>query len=414
VNKLFLRIYMPLALGLIATILVSALIAFHFGPARARDYHMRTLNELRNRIVAEPGVTPARVHEIAEEMGVDAETVPLPPHGAGGPPPMPEPGFLFMQGLPDGMGFLVKVPVYPEQGRFMGRYSIWLFVTVLLAAQGIVLMLSLGPLRRRMRALDGAARRIGSGDLSARVGAPHDGDLLDSLGETFDSMAGRIQELVASHQELLGSVAHELRTPLARIRFALELLRGSGSVGDAAGIDAMERDVTALDALLTELLTFNRISRTDRLDTGPIDLSVLVGEAMEIEGFAFPGIEYSVEGSATLAGDARLLERALSNVIRNAFAHASSRVHVALSSAHGRVEAVVEDDGPGFDRNLQERLGKPFTKGPDSTGSGLGLATAESIAALHGGSVEYGKAVIGGARVRLMLPVDQGRRTSGA
>jgi two-component system sensor histidine kinase RstB len=267
-------------------------------------------------------------------------------------------------------------------------------------------MTSLRPLKKRLSRLEGAAAAIASGDLAARVNTAEQGDLVDSLGRTFNEMAGRIQALISSHQELLGMVAHEIRTPLARMRFALELLKDSANTTDDSRLARMEEDLSSMDMLLTELLAFNRLSRSDRITVAPLDLEVVASEVAAAEGWSRPEIELGIEGSAVCRADAGLVARALSNLVRNAVKHASGRVRISLSMEGGHACASVADDGPGFDPMLAGKLGRPFVKDPASTGSGLGLAIVERVAALHGGWVEYARASEGGACVRLCLPLE--------
>jgi signal transduction histidine kinase len=297
----------------------------------------------------------------------------------------------------------VEIPLLPAGRGGLQRLVFWVFLLLLVASAAVVLMLSLRPLRRRMGRLERVVGDLASGNLSARVPTASPGDLVDSLGGSFNRMADRIQALVASHQELLGMVAHEIRTPLARMRFAMELLKDSCDPGDTR-ITRMERDLESLDSMLAELLAFNRLSRAEVPVRTPVELADLAAEALALESWRDRGVESAVEGSAVVGGDRAMLLRALSNLVRNALAFASSRIRIVIAGSGGEVAVTVEDDGPGFDPSVAGRLGKAFVKHVDSPGSGLGLAMVERIAALHGGRVEYGRAHGGGALVRLVLP----------
>jgi len=394
------RIYLPLAVVIIVVVAISALFVFRVLPSRAEEYSRRRLQEFRGRIEAVPDATPERVMAMSDSMGMDARIVLMGPSAPPSRPPEPGPGRVLLPGFISERGFAVEVPLLPPGRRLLGRGPIWIFIGILLAAEGLVLLLSLGPLRKRLGQFEAATSRLGAGDLGVRVPASEDGDILDSMGATFNSMAGRISDLVRSHQELLGSVAHEIRTPLARIRFALELIRESGSVPDNR-IQAMERDLTSLDSLLAELLAYNRLSRIETLDAETVDLAALATEAASAESWSRQGVSFAVAGGATVTADRRMLGRAVANLVRNAFRHASSKVVVSIGSSGGETWIEVGDDGQGFGSDMRDRLGRPFAKGPGSAGSGLGLATVERVAALHGARVDYGTAPEGGASVRM-------------
>ncbi len=401
-NRLFLRIYLPLAATILVVLAVAFLIAFRLIPEKTSSHNRVVLTEFRDSLLALEPPSPERILELAGRMGIEADLYPKPAPGSMEPPPAPRAGRIFLPGLPRELPFVVEVNLLPRGGSF-GRLVFLVFVGLLVVSTGAVLMLSLLPLRRRLRRLEQAAAAIGTGDLSTRVPASGDGDLVDSLGETFNSMAGRIEDLLASHRDLLGSVAHEIRTPLARMRFALELLREGTDAGDGR-ISRMEADLEALDSLLGELLAYNRLTRTDSLSRERFDLADAASEIADSECWTRQDVETTVSGSAEVLADRRLVSRAVANLVRNAVRHASSRVLVRTGRMPGGSFVEVSDDGGGFDPAVLPRLGEPFVRHAGSPGSGLGLAMVTRIAALHGGSVEYGKAQEGGALVRLFLP----------
>lgn len=403
-NRLFLRIYLPLAATILLVLGVAFLFAFWIVPERAGEYYRNTLVEFRERIVSLGSPGEGEILAVADSMGISARIIRPHDPRPGMPAPPPRPGHIILQGLPGEWGLIVEVPVFPGGRHGPNRYTPLLFVILLVLAEGAVLMTSLKPLRKRLSRLEDAAASIASGDLSARVRTEAGGDIVDSLGKTFNGMADRIQALISSHQELLGMVAHETRTPLARMRLSLELVRDGGGAADAARLGAMEEDMSRMDALLTELLAFNRLSRTDGTSTSRIDLGILASEVADSEKWSRPEVEIRVEGGAGCTADRSMIARALSNVVRNAVRHASGSVLVSIVRSAGGVGITVTDDGPGFDPSLLGRLGKPFVKGPGGTGSGLGLAIVERIASLHGGSVEYSNSPGGGASVRILLP----------
>jgi signal transduction histidine kinase len=413
-NRLFWKIYIPVALCLLITILVAGFLAFRAVPQAMRDYQRRTLENFRNVLLTQPHpLTEARAIFLADSLGVHAEFIPIGPHHPlEGPSSVPRPGRVFLPAMPREFPFLVEVELMPPEHEQRRQRLYLLYILSLLAVEGIVLYLALLPLRRRMRKLERATSQIGQGRLGTRVETRRDGDLIDSLGGSFNSMAERIEQLVSSHQELLSSVAHELRTPLARIGLALEMVRESSDSDRASReekLARMEKDLAALDRLVSELLEYNRLGRHDSaLEITSVDLGQLAREVSDTESWGRDDeITLSITGSGFAKGDRRKLARAIGNLIRNACRHARSRVDVSISEARDMVVLAVGDDGPGIPQELRDRLGEPFVKGEGSGSgrTGLGLAIVFRIARLHGGSVSVGQSSAGGAEVALLLPL---------
>ncbi|MBD3369377.1 HAMP domain-containing protein [Candidatus Fermentibacteria bacterium] len=402
-RKLFVKVYLPLAICIVLTLILSAYVAFKIVPRHIRDYQRRTLESFRDRLVSTEPLTIEKARSIADSMDITARFVPV--RGPDRRLPRPRPGSVFLPGLPHSLPFQVEVSLTPfERGRPLFRNAFWLFILVLLLTEGAVLYLALFPLRKKLRRLRWAADNLGEGNLGIRIPAKSKGDILDSVGHTFNQMAQRIQDLVDSHRQLLGSVAHELRTPLARLSLSLELLRDTGGM-EPAKMDRMERELHNLDRLVTELLDYNRLQRKDSVSRETVDLAEVAEEMVQAETWARTEIEVAVSGSARCLGDRHLLARALANLARNAIRHAESRVEVGLAIEDDRAVVTVSDDGPGYGVEDVTKLSRPFVKGPSSEGPGLGLTIVRRIAGLHGGALSLGRSdSLGGAKARLELP----------
>ncbi len=318
----------------------------------------------------------------------------------GRPPERPPPGHIFFPATRE-FPYFTDVSTFPAS-RGPARH-ILTFILLLVVAEGLVLYLALRPLQKRVTRLDWAAREFGSGNLGSRILERKKGDQIDSLGRTFNKMAEQIESLVNSHHDLLGSVAHELRTPLARMELALELIRDNPEAGEEK-LDRMEMDLKSLDNLVSELLTFNKLGRLDTVSREEVDLSQLCSEVTQTEIWGRLDITITLDGSASCMVDRTLLARAIGNLVRNAVRYAESSVSVTVSSADGECSIEVADDGKGFHPAVLERAGDPFVKGPGSKGAGLGLAIASRIARLHGGSLRTANGLDGGARAWLLLP----------
>jgi two-component system OmpR family sensor kinase len=288
---------------------------------------------------------------------------------------------------------------------------VWLLALVALAvavgAYPIVRRLT-----KRLEGLQDGVERWGQGDLSHRL--PEEGrDEVAFLAQRFNIAAERVQALLVAHKTLLANASHELRSPLTRIRMGLELMgdraRAPGTeVPSLDWKDEISRNIRELDQLIDEILL------ASRLDASPIDIGTL--EPVDLVGLcaeecAQADAELDVPGGQTtlmVQGVARLLHRAVRNLLDNARRHAASDVHLSLQLAGAQTVIRVCDRGPGVPPDLRERIFEPFYRLPGASerdgGVGLGLALVKSIAQRHGGSVRCEDRPGGGACFVLELP----------
>lgn len=268
-------------------------------------------------------------------------------------------------------------------------------------------------LHKSLKKIENVAHRFVAGDLTARLRLP--GVLaMENIASAFNYMAEKTQGLINSQKDLLNSVAHEIRTPLSRIRFSLAMLREkTKSFEDGLHhIDDIETDITEVSDLVDEILTYQRFER-DRLSNEPlsrIDLVALLKETASREGT--PGLTLTMRSPETcrmFSCEPRYLGRALRNLVRNALRYGKSHVDVILEAHDSGVRIHVDDDGPGIPPSEAERIFDPFyrldqSRGRDTGGFGLGLSIAWRIARWHGGSVSLSNSPLGGARFSLDLP----------
>ena len=273
----------------------------------------------------------------------------------------------------------------------------------LLALAGVaaVWMASGRVARRLARPLDElseVARRLGSGDLSARASEScQQPDEIGLVAEAINDMAARIEKLLAEQRELLATVSHELRTPLARVRIISELARDGGA--SQRTFDDLDREVVEMDALVGQLLASSRLE-FGQLVHRPLSLRDVATRALERAGL--PAELLTLEASSdALEGDPTLLQRALANLFDNARKHAGGADAFRVTSEGGQVRFEVLDRGPGVPADPQALFLK-FRKGEGGadSGLGLGLALVKRIAEAHGGTVlarnrEGGGAVFG-------------------
>src|SRR5690606_17907228 len=203
---------------------------------------------------------------------------------------------------------------------------------------GLTVYLLVRQLEQRLSELERAATRIASGNLEVRV--PDAGtDSVGRLAAAFNDMARHLQRLLAVQREIVSAVAHELRTPVARLRFGLEM---AGEASDAATrakyLDGMDTDIEDLDRLVDEMLAYTRLERgSPALAFSAVDLSALVdqviGELAPLR--AQVRVERgecvsAADGGSWAEAEPHYLRRALSNLLTNAMRHAETRVQVSF------------------------------------------------------------------------------------
>jgi two-component system OmpR family sensor kinase len=256
--------------------------------------------------------------------------------------------------------------------------------------------------------LSRVADDFGAGQLTARAVMPRSASIYP-LAERMNAMAARIEQLLEAQRNLLHSVSHEIRTPIARLEFGLELLRSAaGNPALEPRIAAMEQDLTELNALVGELLGMTRLDSGQPLQRQPFGLAAALREC--IAGLP-PGAAIDLciaDDVGTLDGDARLLMRAAGNLVGNARKYAAGKVTVSAVRLADCVEIAVDDDGPGIPPEEREHIFEPFyrldrSRDRNTGGFGLGLSIARKAVALHGGTLHVENSPLGGARFVMRL-----------
>jgi signal transduction histidine kinase len=234
-------------------------------------------------------------------------------------------------------------------------------------------------LTRRIERLQAAVESLGKGELSARVSV-EGRDEVARLADSFNRAAARIEALVGAHRSLLANASHELRTPLARIRMAVELMKADADAQRKAGL---AHDIAELDALIEEILTASRLDAAPALVAENVDLLGLAAEeCARYDGVALDGEPVSVRG------DARLLRRAVRNLLENALRHGAPPVQVTVKPSPAGATVRVQDAGARIADPA--KIFEPFYRGRgEGAGAGLGLSIVRQIARLHGGEVSY-------------------------
>lgn len=254
----------------------------------------------------------------------------------------------------------------------------------------------------RLERLQASVQSWGRGDLSARV-AVEGKDEVASLATSFNEAAGQIEALVDAQKRLLANASHELRSPLARIRMAVELMQGQPS---PALREELVRNIGELDQLIDEVLLASRLDAPagEALVQEALDLKAIVADEC-----ARAGAVLEAE-PATVTGDQRLLRRVVRNLLENARRYGGGTpVTVTMGVTGGRVLLDVCDRGPGVPEHERENIFTAFYRLPGASeregGVGLGLALVRQIARRHNGDVVCLARDGGGSCFRVTLPL---------
>ncbi len=355
------------------------------------------------------------------------------------PSRIPGQGVEFRVPMKDGSVLSIQIPPRPRQLGEPVPARPWLRgqngFFWLLAAVAMAVAVGTYPvvrhLTRRLENLRKGVERLGGGDLSARVNE-EGSDEVAFLARRFNEAAQQVQALVQSHKSLLANASHELRSPLARIRMALEL---SGPVANPLLADELKRNIAELDLLIDEILLASRLDAHEA-EVGTVEAVDWVGLAAEecarvdaelVVQAAVDGVasEDDIARQLVSQGIPKLLRRAVRNLLENARRHSGKSdsagqdgprnitVNLQYQAAQARQPACVvlsvSDKGPGVPASERERIFQPFYRLPGASerdgGVGLGLALVKSIVQRHQGSVHCEANPGGGARFVLRMPV---------
>jgi two-component system sensor histidine kinase RstB len=274
------------------------------------------------------------------------------------------------------------------------------------------------PVWRDLEAMRQTARALGEGQFEARAPAARS-SAFELLAETLNGMAERIQRLIATQKELSSAISHELRTPIARMRFALEMLAETDERDERERLwRMMEADLDELDSLIDSSLTYARFEREQPdLHLTPVELAPWLEEEVEAVRILGRSLELSVDTSNLPATqfvelDRKSMPYAVKNLLRNAIKYAKARIVVSAEVSGDRILLHVDDDGIGIPPEERERVFSAFTRLDRSRdratgGYGLGLAIARLVLEQHGGGASADQSPLGGARFTLSWPLLQ-------
>lgn len=310
---------------------------------------------------------------------------------------------------PDGnFWFTAEGEVGPPQiWTFLPYYFLVIGTTAVLVWLAFIGVVS--PIRR-IAAIIG---QFGQGDLTVRIKSKRT-DEIGQLASTFNQMADRLERLIVSERRLLGDISHELRSPLARLKFAVKLARTSQD--NKTALDRIERDVDRITSLVADIVEITFIEGDPAVqDTGIVRIGEIVDEVVRDCTLEAQVRDCTINVGGGLAGEVmgsrELLRRAVENVLRNGIRYSPKKSEIQLSIAESEHEAVitVRDFGPGVPDVAIARIFDPFfrvevARDANGGGSGMGLSIAKRAVQVHHGTIVAENASPG-LRVCITIPL---------
>jgi signal transduction histidine kinase len=304
--------------------------------------------------------------------------------------------------LPNGMRLLVGRDVgEPEKFRGLVRHALAMALAIMFVG-ALAIWFFIG--RRALRRIDhmsDASRKILAGDLSQRLPEGGSGDEFDRMSRSLNTLLGRIERLNEGLRQVSDNIAHDLKTPLTRLRNRAEAALSSAN--DAEGYrQALEDTIAESDQLIRTFNALLMISRVEAgssvAEMGEVDLSGLATDTAElyepVAEEAGVALVQEIAPGITVKGNRELLAQALANMIDNAVKYAGdgadSRITVRLTGDKRRVRLSVADNGPGIPEDRRDDVVKRFVRLDESRtkpGTGLGLSLVQAVADLHGGAL---------------------------
>lgn len=268
--------------------------------------------------------------------------------------------------------------------------------------------------------LQEASRKFAKGDFSQKItkNAMSRYDEIGDLAVDFNNMAERIEAGINSQKRLFHDISHELRSPLARMQVAIELLQIKVSDSEKSLVNRLDKDVARMNALIAEILQFSKL---ENKEIGLIKEEINLGKTLEnvcadaeFEGNnKHKGVRLEIKDNCMIKGNSALIERAFENIIRNGlrFTPENSVVEVSLEKITNKAVIKIGDSGPGIPENQLEKVFAPFycikeDRNPQSGGIGLGLPIALKTVQIHNGNIKITNKTEGGLLVTIELPIE--------
>lgn len=297
--------------------------------------------------------------------------------------------------------YWVVIPRFLEERPFPWQWLGWAVLVGLLSLFGAYLIAA--RINQPLSFLVKAADRIRQGEQPPRL--PEEGaDEMRQVQRTFNEMSEALARLDSERALLLAGISHDLRTPLARLRLAVEML--PDTIG-ASVQDGMVQDISDMDNIINQFLDFVRGIEGE--PTQMMNVNTLLHSLVERHERAGRKLTLQLGANYQVSLRPMAMQRLLGNLVDNAFAYAKGQVTISTRVTAGFIVISVLDDGPGIPPAHMSRLLRPFERMDSARGneggSGLGLAIADRIARLHKGKLELLNRPLGGLEARLSLPL---------
>ena len=287
---------------------------------------------------------------------------------------------------------------------------IWVFAISGFALSGLFLVWRI---KRRLNNLEQVTVAFANGDLSGRA-SEKSSIKLGTLNRSFNLMADKIRDLINSNKSLTNAVAHELRTPIFRIQWQAEFLSDTDMTeSQTKAVSRIIGDTEEMEDMVDELLYYARLERTDsELLRHPLEINTWLEERFSIwkKETDLELTRISLKHPACLSVDLKLFNRAVDNIVRNAFKFAGTKIVVELWKTDTELVVEIHDDGKGIESEHWPYLFDPFysanaARSKGKTGHGLGLAIVKQVCDRHGARVTAGESYLGGACFTLTFPL---------
>jgi signal transduction histidine kinase len=415
---LFIRSYVVLAGGLL---LVAMLLDLGFGALQTRQVRAAdpwlesTFRLMESELAAAPAdERSARVDALAQKLHLDVSLLDATEISSAGPPQAgpreleSDDGKIFYLWNSSALNGAIRLgPFEPPRESVMMRFLPILFYASILLIVGLWLR----PLLRDLRVLTTASQKFAS-DYREPLATASSTTQLTSLATNLDDMSARVSQLIQSQKEMTAALSHEMRTPLARVRFAAAVLEGEVDESLRGQLRAVNADVQQIDDLISDMLDYARLDHPGlRMNCQVIPLAPWLRQVVT----SCPPHQKNVStvqqaGIETAWMEPRLMELALNNLLANALRYARQKVIVTVMREKDLYRIVVEDDGEGIPEVDRTSIFRAFTRldtsrNRETGGFGLGLAIVARIASLHRGRVTAdASAALGGAKLALEWP----------
>ena len=274
------------------------------------------------------------------------------------------------------------------------------------------------PVWRDLEAMRQTARALGEGQFEARAPVARS-SAFELLTETINGMAERIQHLIATQKDMSSAISHELRTPIARMRFALEMQAEAHDAAERERLgEMMQVDIDELENLIDSSLAYSRFEREQpELRLTPVELAPWLEEEVDSMRILGRSLEFSVDCSKLPESlhvdlDLKSMPYAVTNLLRNALKYTTSQIVVSAEVVDDYIRIHVDDDGIGIPPEERQRVFFAFTRLDRSRdratgGYGLGLAIVRLVLEQHGGTASAEESPLGGARFTISWPLLQ-------